>query len=121
MHEAQLRAAGALDTALRRVHSDIHHLSGGLLDVFMSVQRLEDKLDRLAAGAAAAAGRGCGGGAGRARPPRGDAQGRPALARRAGGRPPVRQPRPGSRRGGGAGGGLAAGGAGGAAWGAGVR
>ena len=56
MHEAQLRAAGALDAALRRVHSDMHHLSGGLLDVFMSVQRLEDKLDRLAAGAAAARG-----------------------------------------------------------------
>jgi hypothetical protein len=39
-----------VDTSLRRVHADMHHLSGGLLDIIMSVQRLEDKLDRLAGG-----------------------------------------------------------------------
>jgi hypothetical protein len=44
----QRRAATSLDSSLRRVHTDMHHLSGGLLDIIMSVQRLEDKLDRLA-------------------------------------------------------------------------
>jgi hypothetical protein len=47
---SQRRAASSLDTSLRRVHTDMHHLSGGLLDIIMSVQRLEDKLDRLAGG-----------------------------------------------------------------------
>ena len=46
----QQRTATSTDASLRRVHSDMQHLSGGLLDILNSVQRLEDKLDRLASG-----------------------------------------------------------------------
>ena len=46
----QRRTATSTDASLRRVHSDMQHLSGGLLDIIMSVQRLEDKLDRLSSG-----------------------------------------------------------------------
>ncbi len=46
----QRRSATSTDASLRRVHSDMQHLSGGVLDIIMSVQRLEDKLDRLSSG-----------------------------------------------------------------------
>ena len=46
----QQRTATSTDASLRRVHSDMQHLSGGVLDIIMSVQRLEDKLDRLSSG-----------------------------------------------------------------------
>ena len=50
MDDYQRRSATSTDASLRRVHSDMQQLSGSLLDIIMSVHRLEDKLDRLSSG-----------------------------------------------------------------------
>jgi hypothetical protein len=46
----QRQTATSTDASLHRVQTNMQHLSGSLLDILMIVQRLEDKLDRLAGG-----------------------------------------------------------------------
>jgi hypothetical protein len=51
LEESQQARSAALESAIQLVHGDIHGLARSLLDMAMSMQRLEAKLDRLSEGA----------------------------------------------------------------------